>query len=134
MSKEFLLTEKDAQGQIDEFLGFYDFDVEDIDDTKSRANVKQAIKSLVKQIHRGRVEFSPNGTIVQTMENGQKLNYSVLGGENKSAMKGDTDDYYGRLYSLVGSLTGIGQTAIRKLTGIDLSIAEGIGLLFLQAV
>lgn len=132
--KEFLLTEDDARVQIDAFLDFYDFDPEDISESKTRSNVEQSIKSLVKQIRRGRVELSENGTAVQTLESGQTLSYKSLGGENKSAMKGDPEDFYGRLYSLIGSLTGVGQTAIKKLVGIDLSIAESIGVVFLQAV
>jgi formylmethanofuran dehydrogenase subunit A len=132
MQNEYLLTEEDARKQLDGFLAHYDFDPAEIDDSALKGTVESAIKGLVKQIRRGRLELNPDGTAKQTLEDGSILTYAELGAQAKKAMRGDNTDLYGKMYSLVGSLTGVGETGILKIKGIDMSIVENIALVFLR--
>lgn len=132
MEREFKLTEEDARTQVQAFLDHYDFDPADLDDSSARVNVEQALKGLIKQVRRGKLEFRPDGTATQTLEGGTTMVYAELGAQAKKSMKGDTTDFYGKIYALAGALTGLGETAILKLKGVDMSIVENLGLVFLR--
>jgi len=42
------------------------------------------------------------------------------------------DDHYGKAYALMGSLSSLGEDAIKQLKSVDLSLAEVLGLIFLS--
>jgi len=125
-----------AEEQLDEFLGFYEIEL-DILPGDQKAAVDGSVKKIISAILKGRVEVLSNGEIRQVFKNPPgdvpELIYRELTGSAKLAMKGKgAEDYHGRIYALLGSLAGVDEAAISKLRGVDLSIAECIGVLFLQ--
>lgn len=137
------ISEQVAMEQLDGLMDYYDLDLNDIKNSAQRDAVESAYNRLVKAVRKGNLEFSPEATkdknikIVQHLkkpigESGT-IEYRELDGKAKVAMKDKSDtDYYGRIYSLLGSLSGLGETAITGLKGSDLSVAECLGVLFLQ--
>jgi hypothetical protein len=47
----------------------------------------------------------------------------------KTAEEGDT---FGKIYSMMGSLSNLSGTKISELKGVDISVIECLGLLFLS--
>jgi hypothetical protein len=145
MTKNYVLDEQPAQDQLDLLLDFYDIEIEDFEDFKSPdARVQEAMRSAVKRllryIRKGYIEItSDNGlTITQRLKfpKGEttELHYQIMTGKAKMQMKNaDEDDFYGKIYCLIGSLTNIGATSISSLVGTDSSVAECLGAIFLTA-
>ena len=134
--RDFKLSEESAKDQLQVFYDHYDIDLDSLPED-GKANLKLATDRLVRAIRTGHLEFMKDGTIKQILRSplGEcpEIIYGELSGNNKLAMKSKaTTDLYGRIYALLGSLSGLGETAITKLKGADLSIAESVGILFLQ--
>ncbi len=137
MKKPFILSEESADKQVDMFCEYYDIDRSECAESQAEA-VETSIKKISKAIRRGTVEISLNDDediiVTQTIplkdESETKIVYGALSGKNKKAMSKQED--YGKIYALLGSLSGLGDTAISKLKGAHLSVAECIGMLFLQ--
>jgi hypothetical protein len=94
-----------------------------------------ARNKLIKSIMKGRLEIKEDEglKVKQSLRSGETLEYSELCGKHKLAMKGKKDgDHFGRIYAILGSVTKAGEAAISKLTGVDMSVAECLGFLFLQ--
>jgi hypothetical protein len=134
---DYKLSEQSAEDQLNLFLEYYELMEEDIPETQKSAFIS-ACKRIIKAIRLGRLEITnvDGIKIVQTLKNpigeSQTIEYGRIVGKAKIAMKGKVDDDYGKMYALLGSLSGLGEVAIQKLEGPDLSIAECLGLLFLQ--
>ena len=129
-----------AEKQVDLFLDFYDIDIEeDATDTQNRNALNAAKRKLVKHVMRGRIEITGDDDdlkvkqIFKTPVNDvSELNYKVIGGVAKKQMKNAEDsDISGKIYALIGSLTGWNGNSVAKLTGVDMSAVESLGLLFL---
>jgi len=141
MENKNIIPRDSAEQQVDLFLDFYDIDTdEDASDTNHRNMLKASKNKLIKHVMRGRVEISENddGDVVvkQTLKfpvnDVDHLEYKVLGGIAKKQMKNAEDsDYSGKVYNLCGSLTGWTGNSIAKLKGVDLSVVECLGALFL---
>ncbi|MCK4499839.1 hypothetical protein KAU11_05035 [Candidatus Babeliales bacterium] len=130
-----VLSEESAQDQLELFFEYYDMEVEDIHDDQAKA-LEMSISRIIKSIRKGKLEFAETDSILkitQHLKNGTTIVYGEISGKTKLAMKSKLDtDNYGKIYSLCGSLTGIGEAGISKLKGADLSLCECIGALFLQ--
>lgn len=131
------LSEETAKDVFHIFLDHYELEDEEIDD-EQKAAFALAERRIIKAIRKGRLEIEagPPLKIVQTLKNPlgdvDKLEYAELTGKAKVEMQHCKDtDNFGRMYALVGSLTGIGKTGISKLTGVDLSLCECMALYFL---
>lgn len=133
--KEFKLSEESAEEQLNLFFEYYDIDISDYPESQIDG-INTSLSKLKKGIRKGRVEFKEeNGTmeVIQYINEETTLVYGELSGRTKLAMKNKSEnDNYGRLFALLGSLSGAGEAAIAKLKGVNLSLAECIGLLFLQ--
>lgn len=129
------LSEESAQEQLDSFMQHYDIDLADMPKEQSEA-INGALNRIKRAIRGGKLEI--DGPIVKqtlTSATGEvsEIIYNELSGQAKIAMSGKgVNDQYGRIYALLGSLSKLGEGAIVKLKGADLSIAECVGLLFLQ--
>jgi len=125
-----------ASEQFDLFLGFYDLEADDFANEATKEQFETVSNKLIKAIMKGRLEIREADSslcVTQILKNGDSLEYSVVSGKHKLAMKGKKDtDIFGRIYAIMGSITGLGETAISKLQGADLSIAESLGFLLLQ--
>ncbi len=132
-----------AREQVDLFLDYYDMPLdellEELDDKNMKSGVKTSYNRIIKAIQKGRIEISLSDDdqlkIIQHVgkDNSETLEYKIIDGHAKSSMKNaDSEDTYGKIYSLIGSLTGLGKEAILKLKGKNLSDAECIGMILLQ--
>jgi hypothetical protein len=91
---------------------------------------------ILRAIRRGLIEIGTDtdGNIKVTQNIAEdKIDYAVIAGKHKVAMKDKSDtDNYGKIYALMGSLSGLGETAIQKLKGVDLGLVESLGGFYLQ--
>lgn len=136
--KENKLSKESAEKQVELFLDYYEIDIDNVPDKQQKSLIKNGMGRLVKAVRKGRLEIIvDDGSIkvTQTLAKNpdKKIEYPVLRGTHKTSM-GDkgAEDYYGRAYALMGSLSGLGESAIEKLEGVDLSLVEVLGMLFLQ--
>ena len=130
------LSKKNAKEYLQKMLDYYEIDIDEIEDKKLKNAIKQGSDRLIKAIRYGRIEFKfENGIqVIQTLRsNGETITYEEINGEAKTAMAGKhEDDFYGKSYALMGSLSGWGESAIKKLKGVDLSLVEVLGMIFLS--
>ena len=133
-----LLSQDVADDQMEKFIDYYDIDPSDEDNDEKREAINSSIHRLKRAIRKGQLDISigDDGVIkvVQSLHKDKetKIEYKEVGGQAKLEMgKRKAMDYHGRMYSLLGSLSDLGMTAISKLKGIDNSIAECLGALFL---
>ena len=133
------LSEEVAHDQVMILLDYYGIDVEDYEDQKSKEATISTLNKIVGYVRDGLIEISlDKGSLVITQTlakpsgDDSTITYSEVRGANKAAMDGKGEDHnYAKVYALVGSLTSLGETAIKKLTGKDLSVAECLGTIFL---
>lgn len=134
--KENVISEDSAREQLDKLLDYYGIDINDLPEEK-----KGSTEKLIKAIRQGRLEVKEENDecyLEQTIldEKGavkEKLAYNNKLANAKMAMKSDKDtDHYGRMYSLMGSLCGLGKQAIVDMKPKDLNLAEDIAIIFLQ--
>jgi hypothetical protein len=134
-----VISEEAAIDQINIFMDYYDFDPKDHNTLEDL--LEDALKRLLKAVRRGYLEIGmaeDNLVIKQKLTrppgSEDTLIYKVLTGRSKMAMdKKKATETQNRIYSLVGALTGVGAEGIKALSGIDLSVAESLGFIFLYA-
>lgn len=141
-----IISEETAQEQLDFLLDYYDIDIEDTEgDGSLPIALKASCRKLKRAIKKGRIEIGEENNslvvyqnLVKPIEskNGnafERIRYREVDGRSKTNMKGHQDtDYHGRMYAFLGGLSGESSTFIEKLKGVDLSIAECLGSIFLQ--
>lgn len=144
MSK-YVLDEQPAKDQVDLLLDYYDIELEDFDDFKNedariQEAMRSAIKRLIRYVRKGYVEVTSDKglTVIQRLKvpKGEttQIVYGIMSGKSKMAMqKAKEDDFYGKIYCLMGSLSNTSKEAISSLTGTDVSVAECLGAVFLTA-
>ena len=117
-------------------LDYYEVDLDDIEDKELKKSIKAGYRRLIKAIRLGRLEFNYDDgikVIQTTRANNQKIEYREIDGEAKTAMASkDEKDFYGKSYALMGALSEWGESAIKSLKGVDLSLAEVLGMIFLS--
>ena len=129
--KENKISRESAEGQIKGFCDFYDLDVEAMTDAMRGAH-EEACNRLVRHIIKGRLQFE-GSKVTQTTKDEKTLVYGVLKGKHKVEMaKCGSEDTAVKIYALCASLTGLHPTGIHKFEGVDLSVVECLGMLFLQ--
>jgi hypothetical protein len=130
--KESKLSAESALEQVRRFCLEFDIDIDATEDKKQRANMENLLNALTEYVQRGLVEFNEDGTIVQHTKAGEDITYKRVTGEQKLAMDGfEETERYAMMYAVLGAASGLGATAIRKLYGTDLKVAEGLALAFL---
>lgn len=137
IKKEAIISKEVATDHVNAFLNYYDLSENDLKNKDQKDMFNTCIDKIVKAITEGRMSIKENEKgypeITQKLQSGELLVYGVLSGRSKVAMKDCEDsDMYGRIYALIGSLTGVGGSAIEEIKGKDLSLAESIGFLFLK--
>ena len=134
---EYKIGKEAAREQLDMLYDYYEIDFDELPKELGTA-LKATDLKLLKSVRLGRVEISMDEQnvikVVQNIRNGDPLIYREIDGQAKVAMGGkDEKDHYGKAYALMGSLCGLGETAIIKLKSHDLSVVECLGTVFLQA-
>lgn len=135
---EFILSEESAVAEVVRLLTYYDIDVETISDAESKAAFERSLDALTKYVRTGTVEVTEDAdsrlSVVQHLPSGATLTYGELGAKHKLAMdRVPREESYKRIYALMGSLCGLGPTAIEKLSAKDLAVVEVLGTVFSNA-
>lgn len=134
--KNYILSKQNAKQELQKMFDYYEIDIDDIEDKEVKRAIQNGYNRLIKAVRLGRLEIKTEEGIkvIQTTKDGKaKIEYREIDGVAKTEMAGKADnDHYGKAYSLMGSLSGMGESAIKKLKGVDLSLAEVLGLIFLS--
>lgn len=135
-SEKYILTKKNAENELEKMLDYYEIDIDEIEDKELRKAIRQGYDRLIKAVRLGRLEIKlDNGIeIIQTLRsNNSKITYKEIDGVAKTQMAGkDEKDYYGKSYALMGSLSELGEDVIKKMKGVDISLVEVLGMIFLS--
>lgn len=134
------ISDEVAEQQLNELLDYYELESDCFIEKKQKNVFEMTCIRLKKAIRKGRLSISSvddNIIIKQYLKKPpgeiKELEYEELSGKNKVVMgKYEEDDQHKKIYALIGSLTGLGESAIEKLKGVDSSICESLGFLFLQ--
>lgn len=128
------ISRERAQEIIQEWLDFYDIDFEDIVNDQGKEGAQTIQNKLVRAIMKGRLETDPNNekgfVVFQHINDGKTLIYNELSGHQMIEGEKAKGSIAG-MYAMLGSLCGLGSTAIKNLKGKDLGLAHAIGTIFL---
>lgn len=140
--RNYKVSEESAEVVLDEFLDYYEIYLEDFKDQDERNNVEGAINAVLIHIRMGYIEIEKTKendiNIKQNRKNGASedscfIYESTRIAKAKVQMKtAKNDDQFGKMYALMGSLSGNGSQAIMNLKGIDYRVMESLSVLFLQ--
>jgi Glu-tRNA(Gln) amidotransferase subunit E-like FAD-binding protein len=135
MEDKYSLSKESAQAELRKMLDYYEIDIDEIEDKELKKAIKAGYDRLIKAVRLERLQVvTENGIkIIQTLKsNGSTVEYREIDGKSKMAMAGkDEKDYYGKSYALMGSLSGLGENVISNMKGVDLSLVETLGMIFL---
>lgn len=138
------ISEESARKQLDVFFDYYEIDPDNIGGGENTQEIfESTVDRIVDAIRKGRVEIveNENGLIVRQIlkhilsgdSKSKNIDYKEISGAAKDAMKHKKEtDHYGRIHAMLGYLSGIGENSIKSLRGVDMSISECIGVLFLK--
>lgn len=133
---QYQISEESAMDVLQKILDYYEIDPYDMGDDSTQKIFEASLGRALKAIRQGRLKVDDieGLKITQTFkDSSEALEYQIISGKHKMAMSGiKDDDNYGKIYALVGSMTGVGQTGIANLKGADLSLCEVLGALFLS--
>ena len=138
-TKKKKLSEEAAHDQVMELLDYYGIDVDDLDGKQNKQAMVSTLNKVCGFIREGLVEIKvKDGALMVTQTlakppgDVKTIEYGEVHGKHKTAMDGKGDDSnYTKIYALMGSLSGMGDTAVKALSGKDLSVVECIGTIFL---
>ena len=126
------LSEESANDQLKIFLDYYDINIE-LFEGNIRSGMNMAFAKIINGIRKGKLEITEKDdgiSVIQTLRNGEKITYAEISGRHKISM-GDKEEY-GKIYALMGSLSGLGEKAISSFKGADLGLVECLGTLYIQ--
>lgn len=137
---KYIASKETAKNEIQKLLDYYEIDIKEIEDKEIRKAIEGGYDRLVKAVRLGRIEIKIEGglKVIQKTrpdENGKSetIEYKEIDGTAKCEMDGySRDAIYSKSYALLGSLSDMGETYIKKLKSVDLSVAEVLGLIFLS--
>lgn len=126
------ISRETAENIFQEFLDYYDLDLEEVTEEQAKA-WKPSQEKIIKAIMKGRLEIKTEDSflITQHLKGGETIDYKEITGQAKVTMDKEKGEY-GKMYALLGSLSGLGSAALRKMNGRDVSLAETIGFFFLM--
>jgi hypothetical protein len=134
---KYILAKEAAELEVKKIFDYYEIDLEEIEDKEHKKFIQMNYDRLIKAVRLGRLEvkLEKGIQIIQHLRDSQEaVIYVEINGEAKSATAGkDKEDFYGRIYAVQGSLTGVGEAGIKKMKGVDLSLCEVLGAIFLSA-
>jgi hypothetical protein len=134
--KKYKISKDSAIEIIRDFCVVFDVDIDSIEDKKKAANMENLLNALLEYVMRGFIEIKKDHSIVQHLQHppGEviEINYKTITGEEKLSMDGhDENDFYARMYAVLGAASGLGDYVIKKLKGVDLKVAEALTIAFL---
>ena len=133
---KFVLNKDAAKGVVSKIFDYYEIEVDSIEDKEQKKFIQQNFDRLIKSARLGRLEVDTTDGIKikqHLRDSDTIIQYKEIDGYAKKAMAGkDPNDFYGRIYAVLGSTSELGEAAISKLKGVDLGLAEVLGAIFLQ--
>ena len=129
------ISKEAAEEQLEIFKDYYEID-EEYFVPETAMIMNQRLAEVNKAIRKGRLEISNAGGLkikqrLRNTTNGvDELNYSVLTGKAKVQMD-KSDGAHSRNYTLMSSLANEPYATFEKLEGVDMSLVESLGALFL---
>jgi len=133
--EKYILSIEAATGEVQKIFDYYEIEVDEIEDKDQKKFIKANYDRMVKAVRLGRLEVSTEKgfSVIQHLRDGKEtIEYKEIDGQAKVATAGkDATDFYGRIYAVMGSLSGLGEGGIKKLKGVDLSLCEVLGAAFL---
>jgi len=136
MTSPIKISSEVAQDQLDIMIDYYEIDI-DIMSESIRENVAFALEKIKQAIKKGRVEITNDKDlkIIQKLKTPindvTEIVYGPATAKSKLQIK-DKDDQYKKVYKLMASVSGEQSASIFKLSLVDASILECLGLVFLQ--
>ena len=138
---KYVLSKQGAETEIQKIFDYYEIDPDEIEDKDQKKFVKANFDRVIKAARLGRLEVMNDEKgfrVIQHLrddkDRSNSLTYREIDGNAKTATAGkDEKDFYGRIYAVMGSLSGLGEGGIKKLKGVDLSLCEVLGAIFLSA-
>ena len=146
MSSKFSITEhKKSQYKISEEVALksviklcekFDIDVDAEEDKRQKKRTESLLNGIVEYVRRGLLEITDDGKIKQHLQDAPgevlEIDYKVITGKEKLEMDGkEENDFYAKMYAVLGAASGMGENAISKLSKIDLKVAESLTIFFL---
>lgn len=137
MAINFVLSEEAAQEQLERILDFYEIDRADLPEDQKVA-YDSSTKGILKGFRLGRLDIIENDKGFQIKQilrsppgDINEIVYGEIGARAKRSMDGiKVDNQYRRMYTFLGSASGLGCKAIESLKGADLSLAESLAIFF----
>lgn len=133
-NEKYTLGKEAAKNELQKMLDYYEIDIDEIEDKDLKKAIKAGYDRLIKavRLERLQIKIEEEIKVIQTCKNGTIIEYKEIDGNAKMAMAGrDEKDYYGKSYDLMGSLSNLGTKAISNMKGVDLSLVETLGMIFL---
>ena len=133
-----ILSEESAMEQVLELLEYYDIDIERMPAEAAKA-IDTPLNAIKEHVRRGSLEVSRDADqkllVTFNLSDGKtSIVFHEVGARHKLAMdKVKGGESYGRIYALMGSLSGLGSAAIERLPARDLAVVESLGMVFLTA-
>lgn len=134
-----VIAEEPARAQVQAILDHYQIDVEGIPDGDVRRGTEGALEKLMSFARQGlfEVQASPF-QIIQHLAHppgeASTITYPELSGKHKVAMDAcEPKAMYKRIHALMAAMSELNEDLFRRLTGVDLSCMECLGMLFLSA-
>lgn len=133
---KFVLNKDAAKDVVKKIFDYYEIEIDSIEDKEQKKFIQQNFDRLIKSARLGRLEVDTTDGIKikqHLRDSDTIIQYKEIDGYAKKAMAGkDPNDFYGRIYAVLGSTSELGEAAISKLKGVDLGLAEVLGAIFLQ--
>ena len=136
---KYVLSKDAAEKVIEDMFEYLEIDIDEIEEKDTKDMIKKNIGRVIKAVRLGRLEIKHEGgfKVIQHLRNDtdkqNSLTFKVPGAIAKKAMADkNPNDFYGRIYAMMGSACGLGEAAIDKLDPIDLSVVEVLGAIFLS--
>lgn len=136
---KYVLSKDAAEKVIEDMFDYLEIDIDEIEEKDTKDMIKKNIGRVIKAVRLGRLEIKHDGgfKVIQHLRNDtdkkNSLEFKVPGAIAKKAMADkNPNDFYGRIYAMMGSACGLGEAAIDKLDPIDLSVVEVLGAIFLS--
>jgi hypothetical protein len=133
--REYKISEDSAKAELQKLFDFYEIDFDGFDEATVKG-IELLAGKTAKAIRLGTVEIVEKDDgphVVQHLKNKDTLDYRPMRGKDKIRVDAAGDNWHGKLYFVLGLLSGLGEDAVLKLAPSDLRTAEVVAALFLLA-
>ena len=127
------LSKEVATDHVKGLTNYYRVKVDEMGGEREQKAIEAAIKVLVTSTMAGDIRIDEsNWDIIHMLVTGGQVTYHEFTAKAKVAMGKRSDtDIHGRVYELLGSVSGLGVTPILNDKKKDIEIAEAIAAVFL---